>query len=291
MLLFTTFSLIIGFTLYLLQMWSPGDAKLFTAYTSLLPLTIYQHITTIFWPLEILINSFIPIAVFLLIQIIIKTTTKQKMTIIKTILNPKQITQYLLTIFSIGWITSLMLGHYGINDFLLSILIITLISTLLKKIYPYELNYLLALIAILRIFVNKDQMILPQFWIGFLIMTMMYMLIITIINNLGSLFITSTDINHLKEGMIPTQGITQKKQEYERIMLNTNNPNMIYQTKPGGLTKEDIKKIQNLHRTGKLHFNHILTQQTIPFATYMIIGTIITIVSQGNLIIFIRTIF
>jgi len=117
------------------------------------------------------------------------------------------------------------------------------------------------------------------------------MLIITIINNLGSLFITSTDINHLKEGMIPTQGITQKKQEYERIMLNTNNPNMIYQTKPGGLTKEDIKKIQNLHRTGKLHFNHILTQQTIPFATYMIIGTIITIVSQGNLIIFIRTIF
>lgn len=295
--LFILFSFIIGFLMYLMGLWSPGDAKLFTAFVSLVPLTSYNLVTTSFWPLSVLVNTFVPVFLFLIIAMLIKSTWKQKFIALKNILHPKRVGQYLLVIFSIGWIIQLIFNYFNIQtNFLLNIIAIMGLITFLRKLYPYELNYLLFFVSILRIFINKDYILTFSFWKIFLIMALTYMIIMMFIREMSQIFTTNANINFLKRGMIPVEGIIKKGKEYFKIIFEgpsifkEEDKNLIYQPTNDGLNKEDIKNIQKLHRTGHLHFNHLRVQQTIPFAIFMFFGALITLLIKGNFIVWLRII-
>lgn len=291
-LLFILFSFIIGFTMYLMRLWSAGDAKLFTAFISLFPLTSYRYISTSFWPLAILVNTVLPIFIFLIFNSIFKLKKPHLKHIAKKIFSPKRIGMYLLIIFSISWLVRLIFNYFNIQtNFLLNVLGIMAIIYILRKVYPYELNYLLFIIVILRIFLNKDYIIRLAFWKSFLLMTLTYALILFFIRELGELHTKKQNINFLKKGMQPVQFITKHKNQYLRTQTIQPDTELVYEQKPEGLTKEDIDKIQKLHRTGNLHFNTLRIQQTIPFAPFMFAGILLTLLVKGNIIIWLRSLF
>ncbi|MBW2991653.1 hypothetical protein KY345_00365 [Candidatus Woesearchaeota archaeon] len=290
--LFTSFSLIMGFFLYLMKLWSAGDAKLFTAYISLYPITFYNFVTTSFWPLAILVNTILPIFIFLLFQSLFKLKKEQFLFIIRKMFNPKRLAMYLLIIFSISWIVTMIFSYFNIQtNFLLNIIGIMAIMYVLRKVFTYELNYLLGLIAILRIFINYDYIMRLEFWKIFLLMTLTYALIIFFIKELGELYTKKANINYLKQGMQPVEFIIKHKGHYFRTKTMPKESELIYEQKPEGLTKEDIEKIQKLHRTGHLHFNTIRIQQTLPFAPFIFAGVLLSLLVKGNIIIWLRPLF
>ena len=49
------------------------------------------------------------------------------------------------------------------------------------------------------------------------------------------------------------------------------------------LTEEDIEKIQNLYKKGKIKFKTIKIAKTVPFAPFMFLGVLLTYILQGNI--------
>ncbi|MFA5188683.1 MAG: prepilin peptidase [Patescibacteria group bacterium] len=68
----TLIAFVLGFTLWYFKLWSGGDAKLFTLFVFLLPISFYSEWNFIYWPpLNLLINITIPIFIYLLIKFLL----------------------------------------------------------------------------------------------------------------------------------------------------------------------------------------------------------------------------
>jgi len=70
-LLNTGIAFILAFGLWLLKVWPGGDAKLFTLYAFLIPLSFYDKALFSYWPaLNLMVNIFLPIAFFLSLKML-----------------------------------------------------------------------------------------------------------------------------------------------------------------------------------------------------------------------------
>jgi hypothetical protein len=112
--------------------------------------------------------------------------------------------------------------------------------------------------------------------------------------DLSEAFTEDVNIYRLKEGMIPAEAITKqglkvKTKEYE--FLTPRKETAFFMRTNAGLTKEEIDRIKKAHLAGKMHFNELKIKQTIPFAPFLFLGTLITIICQGNIIVFLRSLF
>lgn len=80
-------SVFVSYALWFYNCWSAGDAKLFSLFAFLLPLSFYEKLNYPFFPsFDILINLFIPVVVFLLILSILNIVKEKKIDI-KKVLN------------------------------------------------------------------------------------------------------------------------------------------------------------------------------------------------------------
>jgi Flp pilus assembly protein protease CpaA len=100
--LFFVEALFIGVAIWIMGYWSPGDAKLFTAFSILIPPEVYINSTTEFAPIDLLINIILPVFIYLFTILLIRTTSKQKVDVLKSVLNPKNLFLTLLAIFSLS---------------------------------------------------------------------------------------------------------------------------------------------------------------------------------------------
>ena len=72
-------SILIAYILWLYKCWSAGDAKLFSLFSFLLPLSFYSNSNYPFFPsFNILINLFIPVIIYLLILSLVNIIQKKK---------------------------------------------------------------------------------------------------------------------------------------------------------------------------------------------------------------------
>ncbi|MCX6746270.1 MAG: hypothetical protein NTX00_04640 [Candidatus Parcubacteria bacterium] len=68
----TLIAFALGFALWYFKLWSGGDAKLFTLYVFLIPISYYSEWYLVYWPpLNLLINITIPIFIYLLIKFLL----------------------------------------------------------------------------------------------------------------------------------------------------------------------------------------------------------------------------
>ena len=67
------------FIIWKIGMWSTGDAKLFLAYVALLPLSVYSNGYINYFPsLTLFINTFVPMAIFFILKMLIQADRKIK---------------------------------------------------------------------------------------------------------------------------------------------------------------------------------------------------------------------
>lgn len=283
MLIQFSISMIVGFFLYYINWWGAGDAKLYLAYISLIPLTSYKFLSMPFPVFALLINTIIPVFVYLVFKLLIKTSSKQKMQALKQVLNWRYILSALISVFSLSWITQLILTQFNIKyTVIYGIAGIIVLSKITQYLFEDQALPLMILISIIRIFINQHYLITASFLVPFMLTVAGYAVVRLVLEDLSSIFVEKKSIYELKEGDVAVQGVTKKG---IRADAKTTNAALLIEPDTE-LDAETIEMLKKEHLKGNIHFNSMQIQETLPFATSMFMGAMITITAQGNLIIF-----
>lgn len=283
-------ALFIGVAIWITGLWSPGDAKLFAIFASLTPLTVHINVDANFPPLALLTNTVLPIFAYLVVILLVKTNTKQKLLITKKIMKPGVIINILLSVFALGWLTNIILTYFGITtNYLLSMTGIVILAAALRKIAKEKTNLLLAILAAIRIALDYRNLTTIDFLAHFLIITLSYSLVRLFLTGLSEAYTEEVSIYRLKEGMTLAEAITKQGTKTgmpKRIwQMDFDDAGFFLKTRDG-LSRKDIERIKRAHREGRLHFNSIRIQQTLSFAPFLFAGTMITILLGENLLSF-----
>jgi len=245
--------------------WTSGDAKLYIAYAALIPLSVYNLGYIKYMPsIAVLINTFVPLAFIYFFKVFFRTNIKAKMIALKVIFKTKQFFNYLIFIFVVLWIPSLLVYFFNIQISFIEIMVITLLSVkFLKILLRKKILFGLIILSILRLLFDKNVYsleFLVQFGLLFLILVIFKIFFI----ELGkTVFSEKIKMSNIKKGEI--------------LSDNTCKKYGIKQT-GNGLTVYDIKKIK------KLKLSNIRINKITPFAPYMFIGVLLTLFFRGNII-------
>lgn len=299
LLIMCSLSLVTGFILWYVCLWTAGDAKLFFAYSCLVPLSVYRygHIPY-FDSTNILINTFIPVFLFLLVIILFKTKSKQKLFFLKKAFTLKPILELAVFLFSFIWLIKTFFYFTKISpNYFLTIFILFLLMMLFEKLTSLSMFKITIVIGVLRLVLDHSIFSL-NFLSEFLFLLLTFIILRFFIIYMGFSFLTKeVDIKLLERGMIPAESVYEEKGMYKKQELafyslfgyleeRTKKRNYLIEPTSEGLTEEEVKKLKELEK--KLGFEHLRVQQTTPFAPYMFFGVLLTVVLQGNAFLAIR---
>ncbi|MFH0979235.1 MAG: hypothetical protein V1837_08125 [Candidatus Woesearchaeota archaeon] len=277
-------SLAAGYSIWAAGFWTAGDAKLFFAFSLLVPLDSYRYgYMPYLSSINILINTFIPVFVVLTIFVLIKTTAGQKMENLKKTLEPKQALQLLLYLFAFSWIPAI-LQFAGIRTNYVIFLGILFILYFFVELLKGKAIYLLAAISLARLFLDQNiyslhyLTMLATIWFGFLIARFFLVY-------LGYAVLTKqTDIKLLREGNVPAEAVYIERGKYKKesmaqfSLFQRRKHYYIIEPTAEGLTAKQIRAIK------KTNLGHLRIHSTVPFAPFIFAGVIITILVQGSMI-------
>jgi Flp pilus assembly protein protease CpaA len=267
-------ALIIGVILWLNNIWTAADAKLFTAFTILIPLEVYQYLPNKFFPsIFLLINSFVPYFFYLSFKGLFLTSGNDKIKAFKNI-KVLEIIEMILAFFGISWFVRL----FSIDDVLIRFTTIIILYMIFEKFTKANIMTKIAILtffAIVRIIVDKETIVNYEFWKNFLTFTSVFLVFKFFIRNLvRRAIIHDMPVKKLKPGMILAEIIEKRNKGYVK---SANVKASFIDLSPEGLTRSDIKRIK---KTG---IKKIKVIETICFAPFIFFGTILTIIAQGNL--------
>jgi prepilin signal peptidase PulO-like enzyme (type II secretory pathway) len=157
-----------------------------------------------------------------------------------------------------------------------------------KKSKGKKLNYTFTIIVICAIrFIFDDSLYTIEFWKEFLYIFIFLMTFRTITNIGAESFHKEVSIKNLKPGMLLAEKIIKKGKKYEKEKNQGlfNLKKGFIEEQAEGITAEDIKKI---NKTG---IKKIKIKQTIPFAPFMFLGVLLTLIVKGNILILVNFLF
>lgn len=294
--------------------WTAGDGKLFIAFSALIPLSAYKiGYQKLIPSITLLINIFIPalliMVIFILFKIRIKNLKKILESLLKEFFHPKELLNSIIYLFGIYWVIQLLLSLIGLDDYILRIVLTLLIFLIIQKKLKNKALYFMFAISLVRFIIDKSIYSL-SFLIDFLILVFIWRLIRSFlkgtISKLGQeIFTKNIKVSKLKLGMILSETIEKKekitkkelsilKKEPDIKIIKYKSNYYIKKPKPllelknfieeeaEGLTIKQIKKIKNIG------IKKIKVSQTIPFAPFIFLGVILTIIANGNILIVIK---
>ncbi|MBI2558989.1 hypothetical protein HYW20_06730 [Candidatus Woesearchaeota archaeon] len=283
------FSIIFGFAIWYANLWTAGDAKLFFAFTILMPI---HKPHSYFFFLTYLSNTFIPLSIILLFYILFKAGKKKKLFYLKKTFSIKIIFRLIPFIFGFSWIIGLLLGIAGLgSNLVLSFAGIFLLYYIFDAVLKIKILYIGLLLSLARLIFDKS-IYSPQFVSQFLLLTFLFMLVRVFLFSVGSGYLSKEiKLNDLEKGMIPAEIIIKINGKYAKRMKSFSLIGSIWHNKIGkplfrnlarGLSNKDILKLKSLQK--KLPFKTLRIQTTMPFAPFLSLGALLTIISQGNFI-------
>lgn len=286
-------SLITGFIVWHVGLWTAGDAKLFFAYSLLTPLSVYKYgYIPYFSSTNILINTFVPVFIFLTATLLFKTDLKQKLLFLKKSFTPRHVLSLAVFLFAFTWLINIMFSFIKIPpDYFLMVFTLFLAMTLFEKITMLRAHVTVTAIGILRLIFDAS-FYSTSYLKEFLLLLIVFIVLRFFILHLGFYsFTKEIDIKLLKKGMIPAEAIYEEKGKYKKQELifsslygyleeKTKKRNYLIEPVSEGLTEEEIKKLKRLEN--KFSFEHLRVQQTTAFAPFIFLGALLTIVFQGN---------
>lgn len=290
------FALFAGVMMWYVGLWTPGDAKLFFAYTAIVPLSVYNYGYIKYFPsVIILVNTFVPMFLFLVFKIILKTTYKQKIVALKKSLEPKQLFSLAIALFGLVWLLSGFFNMLHIPyNFFLMVFILFLGLTLLERILPIKMSKVFILLAIMRLIFDR-KVFTTEGINMFILMFLSFVFIRFFILQLSFyVFTKEVDINLLKPGMVPAEGIYEEKEEYKKrellyfslySYLTEKKKKYLFDITADGLTAEEVKGLHKLYKDGKLKFEHLRIYQTGSFAIFMFLGVLLTLLVKGDIMV------
>ena len=289
-------SLIVGFMMWWIGLWTAGDAKLFTAFSALVPLTVYKYGYIYYLASSnILINTFVPFFIVYATIILTKTTVKQKWEYLKKSLDPKIMIFMFLFLFGFIWPLNIIFGVLGISgNYFISIFLLFIMLVIVEKIFKDKSLWAFISLTVLRVIFDDSSFSISS-WINLLVIFISFIFLRYFILYLGYEYLTRfVDIILLKKGMVPAEAVYKEKDKFHKFPIlhfslisylqeRIKKRKYLFEPTAEGLTHEDVQLLKKLEK--KLGFEHLRIYKTISFAPYMFIGVILTILFHGNMFI------
>ncbi len=280
--------------------WNAADAKLFAVYAALLPLSVYQLGYVPYFPaFSVLINTFTPLALFYFVVVMLKTGLNEKKTALKSALNPKTALSIALFVFAFSWATSYALNFLGIpqNRFVsLALLFVVLVT--IRFILKMDYLILSTAVALLRIVFDFNNLLTLSFLENFLFIMAIVLAIFFLVQLSFAVFSFPVPLEKLKPGMLPAENVIEQGGELSRQrmifisiihgLLRRAGVKSVLENASEGISREDIKKLNELHRSGRLKEGFLRIFRTTRFAPFLFAGVLLTLIARGNVFIYLR---
>jgi len=285
-------ALAFSFTAWHFKVWSAADGKLFFAYSGLVPLVIYSRTYFAYFPsFVMLINTFFPIFIYYAAKMVFSTSMKQKGEFFKKI-SPVMVLGLVLGVFWITWVSRLLNIFIGLDIGVLgNILIIMSIIFFMRRVAAvWKVSIVL---SALRIIFDFQYVFTYQFLAEFVLFSVLLVLIFFVLMFSIKKVTSIVDVKKLKPGMLLADYVYLEKGKYKKMdemeMFEMISKGAIKESdllKIGvggdGLSEEDIRKIEKLRKGRKLDFPNIRIAQTLPFAPFLFLGVLLTVIAGGN---------
>ncbi len=288
-------AIIAGVVIWLAGLWSAADAKLFIAFTLLLPVTVYKYSISYFPGISILVNSFVPLFLVFFFQLMFKTSFKEKKEISSELIEPRFIFHLLLAMLA------LMSISYGISyvfkisiDYFLTVIILFAILWLVEQKFKLRLDYFFLAVIILSLVFLHELILTLSFFLNWIIFSCVILFIFFLIHLSRFVYTQSVKLTELKEGMIPAEMIFRRGEKYFKksisfvtlliLLRERSTAKPLFGYNPDGIKSKDIKRVLSLYREKKLPFDKIKICKTIPFAPVLFLGVLLTYFAKGYFI-------
>lgn len=309
------FAIGIGFGVWYFGIWTAGDGKLFIAFAALIPLSSYSLGYQEWIPsITLLINIFVPACLimlgFILFKIKIKHIKKVLIEFLQNFFQPKTLLNSAISLFAIFWGMQILLSSIGLgNAFFLRLILTMVVFAAIQKKLGKKSLYLMLGISLIRLAIDRSIYSF-SFWIDFLALVLIWRFIRSFLRGSASklayeIFAKDIDINKLKPGMVlsdmiekkekmtnqefndlnkekSTEIIKYKEDYYIKRSKSPFNINNYIDEEAEGVTQKQIDKIKHVG------FKFIRVSQTMPFAPFIFLGVIFTIIAKGNILIVIQ---
>ena len=294
------FALLAGIIIWLANLWSAGDAKLFLAYAALVPLTFYSNSYFDYFPsFVIMINTFVPFFAYYFLRTLFGTTSRQKYSLLKSMANAKFIFSNMLFIFAFGWLGSVIFGQIGsyfsfLNNVFATIFFLFLVLFIFRRILKIENRNVSIVLAIVAVLYDYQNIFSIEFLQHFIAIFFLFVFIRYFILNLTFEALSyPVYIENLKPGMAVAENFLMDKGRYEKrriapmgflsAVIERSEGKFLFSGLSEGLTKDDVKKIKNLHSQGIIKGHTIRILQTVPFAPFIFFGVLLTLILKGSI--------
>jgi hypothetical protein len=308
----------VGFGAWFFGVWTAGDGKLFIAFSLLIPLSSYKLGYHAWVPsISLLINIFVPALLIVVVSMFFRMKKNHVknafVALLKEIFEPKKLIVTIASLFAILWLVELALSKIGLgNSFLIRAALAMAIYALVESKMKTKAIYFMLAISSLRLILDKTVYSL-EFLIQFLFVVVLWRLLSSFLRGsipkLGEeVFTDKVKVDSLKPGMVLGDIIQKKekatKQELDELKKKPYTEIIKYEgtylvkkpKEPGdfknfigdeseGITRAQINKLK------KIGVKDIRVSHTIAFAPFIFLGAILTIVSNGNVLILIINLF
>jgi hypothetical protein len=285
------FGIAVGLIIWFAGLWSAADAKLYMSLVILFPIIWLKPSAGYFPGLAILINSTMPLFIFLAGQVLIQSKWVEKIQALKKVLKPQIIANIFIISMGVVLLRSLLAEFFQIKvDYFLTLPLFLGIFWLVGKLKIKTIYLFLFIIIFSVLFTSR--LIDLQFFAIVIIFSLLLLSAIWIISLSQPLFTREVKITELEEGMILNEMILRKNQNFVKEPLAfltfltslTQRMNLkpIFGYNPDGLKINEVKKIQEMERAGQLEFGTIKVAKTLPFAQALFLGTLITYLLKGS---------
>lgn len=299
------FSVFVGVLLWVIYIWPAGDAKLFIAYSALLPLTLFSSGSP-FISFEFLINTFVPVFFVMFVFLLIKSKPSEIKRSLKFTFDPYRLFSISIVILGFLWFIIKAFSFLGVimNYFIILVLLFVIIE-IFDKVVPVNLEYLYVFLAVTRLIIDYRTVFTFGYSYEFLALIFAFIIVRYFVIDLGFLgFTTPKKIKDLEPGMCLAEGIAESKEkgvnfEKRRIiqfsllqsMTEKRKVKFIHGISFDGLTKDDVKKIKKLRKSGKIPFDEVMIHTSTPFAFFLLVGAVLTITLQANFVTYLQHMF
>ncbi|GEM_PF-1739159 len=299
-----TFALITGVIVWQLRLWNAADAKLFLAYAAIVPLTIYRTNYFFYFPaFSILLNTLVISALLLGLGLLRHGTAREKVQEVKKFLSLRNVVNSGLFIFGFSWLVQAIFKAFNLpHNLLISLAMLLLIYPALRLISQERLLIISLILSILHINFEYAAALTYGFALSFLLVLALFTAIRLILHLSMAFYSAPIEIAKLVPGMRAAEQVSRDettgayhtqpaKQPFKAFFgQNSHDSGTAILTSPN-LTEKAINKLKKLHKEGKLSFNAMRVQQTMPFAPMMFVGVLATIVARGDLVSFVAGLF
>ena len=222
---------------------------------------------------------------YLLYKSSLKDIKEASIGFFKDVFNIKKLFTTIVSLFIIYWFIEILLSLFKIKNFFLVILTTILAYNYIKKKTKKGFIFFAIAISLLRLVIDKS-VYSSTFLIIFLILIIAWEIIDSFLNHaisklISKVFSKEIEVNKLKPGMVLSELIKKEGDKYSKNVKSAFYADNFLDEESEGLTQKQIEKISN---TG---IKKLRVSQMIPFAPFILVGVILTLIAKGNILIFI----